>query len=110
MGTVLALHQPTPDTNRPAAWTQYNADADAADREMIASPAYVAKEPSRCNYVALFIAGGGCGFAKSCGTCGSNQARTASEPTAPRAKRHTGYLMATGTASHHAPLMDEGGR
>jgi hypothetical protein len=110
MGTVLALTPATPDTNRPAEWTRYNADADAADREMIASPAYVAKEPSRCNYVALFCAGGGCGFAKSCGTCASNQARTESEPTVAQPVRHSGYLMATGTTPHHAPLSDEGGR
>jgi hypothetical protein len=110
MGTVLALHQPTPDTNRPAAWTQYNDAADLFDRELVTTPEHVAKEPSRCNYVALFRAGGGCGFAKSCGTCASNKARTESEPSVAQAVRHSGYLLGSGMTPHHEPLSDEGGR
>lgn len=84
-----------PDTNRPAEWDALNAQYDAAtalmDRELVASPAYAAKEPARCNLVERMIAGDAvlCGFARTCGECPANLANTVAAPSAGHAVRHT---------------------
>ena len=78
-----------PDKHRPAAWTQFNAAADIFDRELVVTPAYVAKGAANCNLVARMIAGDSvlCGHAH-CAHCPKNVADPA--PSGGHAVTHIG--------------------